>query len=98
MSSTVPAIPAGTFFYDADDRRQSDVYDADGNTVTSGGLAYVYDFENHLVQQGGASFVYDGDGNRVQKIVAGNVRHYFVDSVNLEDCGQLLGKFMVLES
>ncbi len=74
MSSTVPAVPAGTFFYDANDRRGTDVYDADGNTVGSGGLSYVYDFENHLVQQGGATFVYDGDGNRVQKIVAGNVR------------------------
>ncbi len=78
----MPAVPAGTFFYDANDRRTSDVYDADGNTVSSGGLNYVYDFENHLVQQGGATFVYDGDGNRVQKIVAGNVTHYFVDSVN----------------
>ncbi len=55
MSSTVPAIPAGTFFYDANDRRGTDVYDADGNPITSGGLNYVYDFENHLVQQGGAS-------------------------------------------
>jgi YD repeat-containing protein len=70
MSSTVPAVPAGTFFYDANDRSGTDIYDADGNTTGSGGLNYVYDFENHLVQQGGASFVYDGDGNRVQKIVA----------------------------
>ena len=38
----------------------SDVYDAEGNTVSPGGLSYVYDFEDHLVQQGGATFVYDG--------------------------------------
>ena len=90
MSSTVPAVPAGTFFYDANDRRGTDVYDAEGNTTSSGGLSYVYDFENHLVQQGGATFVYDGDGNRVQKIVAGAVTHYFVDSVNPTGFAQVL--------
>ena len=92
MSSTVPAIPAGTFFYDANDRRGTDVYDAEGNTTSSGGLTYVYDFENHLVQQGGATFVYDGDGNRVQKTVAGAVTHYFVDSENPTGYPQVLAE------
>jgi hypothetical protein len=62
------------------------------NNVSSGGLSYVYDFENHLVQQGGASFVYDGDGNRVQKIVAGNVTHYFIDMVNPTGYPQMLAE------
>jgi uncharacterized protein RhaS with RHS repeats len=79
--------PAGSSFADL-----RVVYDADGNTVGSGGLSYVYDFENHLVQQGGATFVYDGDGNRVQKIVAGNVTHYFVDNVNPTGYAQVLSE------
>jgi hypothetical protein len=44
------------------------------------------------VQQGGATFVYDGDGNRVQKIVAGNVTHYFVDSNNPSGYPQVLAE------
>jgi RHS repeat-associated protein len=55
-------------------------------------LNYVYDFENHLVRQGGATFVYDGDGNRVQKIVAGNVTNYFVDTVNPTGYAQVLAE------
>jgi hypothetical protein len=65
------AITSGGFGYDADDRLTTDSYDANGNTIGSGGLTYSYDFENHLIQQGGATFVYDGDGNRVEKIAGG---------------------------
>jgi len=43
------------FGYDADDRLTTDSYDANGNTIGSGGLTYSYDFENHLIQQGGAA-------------------------------------------
>ena len=82
MTSTVPAIPAGMYNYDANDRLTPDVYDADGNTTNSGGLGYVYDFENHLIQQGGLTIVYDGDGNRVQKTVAGVTTKYLVDDLN----------------
>ena len=82
QTSTVPAISSGSFGYDADDRLSGDVYDPNGNTVNSGGIANVYDFENHLVQQGGATMVYDapfasrrgsrdGNCNRVAKTVAG---------------------------
>jgi hypothetical protein len=44
-------VPAGTFLYNANDELQTDAYDANGNTVNSGGLGYAYDFENRLVQQ-----------------------------------------------
>ena len=67
MSSTLPGIAAGLFNYNANDELNSDAYDNNGNTTTSGGLSYVYDFENHLIQKGGLSIVYDGDGNRVSK-------------------------------
>ena len=83
ITSTLAPIPAGLWNYDADDRfTAGDTYDANGNTVTSGGIANVYDFENHLMQQGGISIVYDGDGNRVQKTVAGVITKYLVDDRN----------------
>ena len=83
ITSTLPPVPAGLFNYDANDRfTAGDTYDANGNTVTSGGITNVYDFENHLIQQGGISIVYDGDGNRVQKTVAGVITKYLVDDRN----------------
>ena len=54
------------------------MYDANGNTVSSGGITNTYDFENHLIGQGGATMVYDGDGNRVKKTVAGVTTTYLV--------------------
>jgi YD repeat-containing protein len=82
VTSTLAAIPAGGVGYDADDRLTSDAYDANGNTVNSGGLTSVYDFENHLIQEGGATMVYDGDGNRVKKTVGGVTTKYLVDTLN----------------
>jgi RHS Repeat len=58
------------------------VYDANGNTVNSGGIGDVYDFENRLVQQGGATMVYDGNGNRVQKTVAGVTTKFLISDIN----------------
>jgi hypothetical protein len=70
ITSTLAPVPAGLWNYDANDRfTAGDTYDADGNTVSSGGIANVYDFENHLIQKGGVTIVYDGDGNRVSKTV-----------------------------
>jgi len=81
--STLPAIAPGLWNYDANDRfTAGDTYDANGNTVSSGGIGNVYDFENRLVQQSGISIVYDGDGNRVSKTVAGVTTTYLVDDQN----------------
>jgi YD repeat-containing protein len=56
MTSTLAPVPAGLFHYDANDRfTAGDTYDANGNTVSSGGISNVYDFENHLLQKGGAT-------------------------------------------
>ena len=87
----MPAVPAGLFNYDANDRfTAGDTYDNDGNTVSSGGIANVYDFENHLVQKGGVTIVYDGDGNRVSKTVAGVTTTYLVDAQNPTGYAQVL--------
>ena len=83
ITSTLAPVPAGLWNYDANDRfTAGDTYNADGNTVSSGGIANVYDFENHLIQKGGATIVYDGDGNRVKKVVAGITTTYLVDTLN----------------
>src|SRR5579859_3592771 len=96
ITSTLAPVPAGLWNYDANDRfTAGDSYDANGNTVSSGGIANVYDFENHLIQKAGVNIVYDGRGsgfvltnpelkisNRVQKTVAGVTTKYLVDTQN----------------
>src|SRR6266849_3477602 len=82
MTSTVPAIPPGVFNYDTDDRLTTDLYDANGNTTSSGGILNAYDFENHLIRHGNVSIVYDGDGNRVSETVGGVTTNYLVDTNN----------------
>jgi YD repeat-containing protein len=94
MTSTLAAIPAGNFFYDANDRfTTGDTYDANGNTISSGGTTNVYDFENHLIQKdAGVTIVYDGDGNRVSKTVAGVTTLYLVDSLNPTGYAQVVAE------
>jgi hypothetical protein len=92
QTSTVSAITSGGFGYDADDWLTTDVYDANGNTISSGGINSVYDFENHLIQQGGVTIVYDGDGNRVQKTVAGVTTKYLVSDVNPTGYAQVVSE------
>jgi len=76
MTSTLGAVPAGLWNYDANDRLTTDTYDNDGNTVSSAGIQNVYDFENHLVQHGAITYQYDGDGNRVSKTIGGVTTYY----------------------
>jgi RHS repeat-associated protein len=90
LSSALPAIIPGTFTYDADDRMAGDSYDANGNTVSSGGIANVYDFENRLIQRGGVSITYDGDGNRVSKAIGSITTKYLVDDHNPTGFPQVL--------
>jgi YD repeat-containing protein len=91
QTSTVPAIPSANRSYDANDRfTAGDLYDNNGNTISSGGTGYVGvypeasrgNFENHLIQKDGVTMVYDGDGNRVQKTVAGVTMRYLVSDLN----------------
>ncbi len=89
LTSTLPALPAQSFTYDADDRLQSDTYDANGNTLSSGGTSYTYDFEDRLLTGStGATIVYDGDGNRVSETAAGITTKYLVDDLTPTHYGQ----------
>jgi RHS repeat-associated protein len=65
----------------------SETYDNNGNTLSTGGKNFTYDAENHLtgmnVSGTAVSFVYDAFGNRVAKTVNGVTTHYLVeDDVN----------------
>jgi hypothetical protein len=102
LTSTLVPVPAGLWNYDANDRfTAGDTYDANGNTVSSGGIANVGacpersrgNFENHLVQEGGITIVYDGDGNRVSKTVGGVTTTHLVDDVNTTGYAPLSGQW-----
>ena len=77
-------MPAQSSTFDANDRLNSDSYDANGNTTGSNSNSYAYDFENRLtsLNNGSVTYVYDGDGNRVGKTVAGVTTNYLVDTNN----------------
>jgi RHS repeat-associated protein len=84
LASTLAAVPSAGYAYDANDRLTSHTYDADGNTVGSGGAAYAYDFESRLtaINGGAVAYVYDGDGNRVSQMVGGVTTRFLVDDRN----------------
>jgi len=81
QTSTIPGIGTGSFTYDPDDRLNTETYDANGNTLTSGGKTFTYDFENRLKSMTAGSVAvtiqYDADGNRVAKTVNGVTTRYF---------------------
>ena len=80
LTSSLAALQAQTFTYDADDRISGDTFDANGNTITSDGVTYTYDFEDRLVgNSSGVTIVYDGDGNRISESAAGVTTKYLVD-------------------
>jgi RHS repeat-associated protein len=85
-TATLPGLLPGTFTYDADDRLNTETYDANGNTLTSGGKTFTYDFENRLKSMTAGSvtvtLAYDADGNRVAKTVNGVTTRYLVDDLN----------------
>jgi RHS repeat-associated protein len=83
-TSTLAALGAQTFTYDANDQLSTNAYDANGNTTGSDGHTYAYDFENRLRSKdsGAVIVVYDGDGNRAAKTVAGVTTKYLVDDLN----------------
>jgi YD repeat-containing protein len=89
-TSTLLVLPTGLWNYDANDRITTDIYDANGNTISAGGTADAYDFENHLVSHGFMTFVYDGDGNRVAKTVGGVTTSFLVDTMNPTGYAQVL--------
>jgi YD repeat-containing protein len=82
MTSTLAALQAQNFTYDADDRISGDTFDANGNTLTSGGVTYTYDFEDRLLTtSSGVTIVYDGGGKRVSETAAGTATQYLFDDL-----------------
>jgi RHS repeat-associated protein len=85
-TATLPGLLPGSFTYDADDRLNTETYDANGNTLTSGGKTFTYDFANRLksMTEGAVTvtLAYDADGNRVAKTVNGVTTRYLVDDLN----------------
>jgi YD repeat-containing protein len=86
LTSSVTPIPSQSFTYDANDRISGDTFDANGNTLSSNGIAYTFDFEDRLLTATPPAFapvsiVYDGDGNRVSKTVSGVTTKYLVDTL-----------------
>jgi RHS repeat-associated protein len=97
-TSTMAKIPAtGLLNYDENDRTSTDVYDPNGNTVSSAGIDNAYDFENHLVKHGDVTVVYDGDGNRVAETVGGVTTRYLVDTENPTGYGQVIDELRVTD-
>jgi RHS repeat-associated protein len=94
MTSTLGAVPGGTFSYDNNDRLSIDSYDANGNTISSAGISYVYDFENRLLMRGAITMVYDGDGNRVSQTVGGTTTKYLVDDLNPTGYNQVIDELV----
>ncbi len=46
--SSLTSIASGSFSYNPDDEISSETYDANGNVLSAGGMAYTYDSENHM--------------------------------------------------
>ncbi len=90
MTSTLGAVPGGSFSYDNNDRLSVDTYDNNGNTVSSGGITNAYDFENRMTAHGSVTIVYDGDGNRVSETAGGVTTKYLMDDLNPTGLPQVL--------
>jgi len=86
QTSSIPGIGTGDYTYDPDDRLSTETYDANGNTLTTGGKTFTYDFANRLksMTEGtvAVTLAYDADGNRVAKTANGVTTRYLVDDLN----------------
>ena len=94
-TSSLSGINSSSFGYNADDEVNTETYDANGNTLFTGGKNFTYDAENHLtgmnVSGTVVSIVYDAFGNRVAKTVNGVTTKYLVeDDVNPTGYPQVL--------
>ena len=95
MSSTLNAVPGGTFSFDANDRLTTDGYDANGNTTLQASLTNTYDFENRMTARGPSiSLLYDGDGNRVSETASGTTTKFLVDDKNPTGLPQVLDEIV----
>jgi RHS repeat-associated protein len=83
-TSTLPSIANSAASFNPDDWMSPEIYDSNGNTLTTGGKSFTYDSENHLTSMNGGQvqLIYDGDGNRVAKIANEVTTQYLVDDLN----------------
>jgi RHS repeat-associated protein len=83
LTSTLAGIAAQTNTFDGNDRLVADTYDANGNTLASGGNTFGYEFEDRLTNYnaGAITYVYDGDGNRVARTEAGSTTRFLIDTL-----------------
>ena len=105
----LPLLPQ-SFTFDANDRLNSDSYDANGNTLIGAGFGQNqpdgYDFENRLISRqtpGSVVYIkYDGDGNRVCKTVTTatntTTTFYVVDDLNPSGYAQVLEEHTSINS
>jgi RHS repeat-associated protein len=108
-NSTLPTLLFQNFTFDANDRLNTDQYDANGNTLVGAGFGQTqadqYDFENRLVTrhtpQATINIAYDGDGNRVSKTVTTATNtvttFYVVDDLNPSGYAQVLEELSILD-
>src|SRR5712692_10121176 len=94
MTSTLNAVPGGSFSYDTNDRLAIDTYDNNGNTISSAGIANTYDFENRMLAHGAVAMAYDGDGNRVSEAIGGTTTKFLVDDHNPTGLTQVLDEIV----
>ena len=94
MTSTLNAVPGGSFFFDNDDRLTTDTYDNNGNTIFSTGVSNTYDFENRMTAHGAVTLVYDGDGNRISETAGGTTTKYLVDTLNPTGYSQVMDELV----
>jgi RHS repeat-associated protein len=83
LTSTLAGIAAQTNTFDSNDRLVADTYDANGNTLASGGNTFGYEFEDRLTSYnaGAITYLYDGDGNRVARTEAGSTTRFLIDDL-----------------
>jgi RHS repeat-associated protein len=85
-ASSLPGVPSVSLAsFNLDDWLSPETYDANGNTLTTGGKTFTYDSENHLTSMNGGAvtMIYDAFGNRVAKKVGNVTTTYLVeDDVN----------------
>jgi RHS repeat-associated protein len=105
-NSSLPGILANSYSYDANDRLNSDTYDANGNTRVGAladpisglptSVSDQYDFENRLVNRnnGQIQVVYGGDGNRARKIATTSTNtittYYLADALSPSGSSQVV--------
>jgi RHS repeat-associated protein len=94
--STLPGIASGTFVYNMDDLLSMETYDANGNTLSSGGKTFAYDSESRLKSMNGGAVAlqYDGDGNRVAETAGGVTTRYLVDDLNPTGYAQVMDELV----